>query len=384
MRQWIGKTSDEGELIMRRLFITFGIAAGLSINSHAGLITHTDYLSGGVITAAGQNSNENTIFNEFNGNIDNNNIKTGGIQATNIANNVLTFTQLGTVLSSSITISQNFATYRRPVLLYNGASTVSLEEGIDGNANEVLIIFPDGQARKDSTTLHLNCVLTQTANFTSGTIQGGILSGVTLTNNNWYALYAVKSQAASTDFVTVATQYTPVIGDITLLNNAFGTNAWVYLGMIAYGDNLTIPNQVVPFVMSGNQTIFNNTATTSGVTCTGVMIATATAATSVTYTDSIGLTFGKRPDTLVLSLMGVAKPYDASGKGSQITDSAGMINYGYNVDGAASIGRVDKYWVTTAKGMKATDYNSGTGLTWNIMLFGFVDAALGVGANPLF
>lgn len=52
---------------------------------HAGLVSHTDYSDGNVVTASGQNTNENAIFNEFNGNIDNNNIKTGGITGTNIA-----------------------------------------------------------------------------------------------------------------------------------------------------------------------------------------------------------------------------------------------------------------------------------------------------------
>lgn len=43
--------------------------------SYAGLITHTDYTSGAAISAAGQNTNENAIVNEINGNLDNNNIK---------------------------------------------------------------------------------------------------------------------------------------------------------------------------------------------------------------------------------------------------------------------------------------------------------------------
>lgn len=50
------------------------------------LITRTNYVSGGTITAAGQNTNENTVFDEFNGNIDNANIKAAaGIDPTKIA-----------------------------------------------------------------------------------------------------------------------------------------------------------------------------------------------------------------------------------------------------------------------------------------------------------
>ena|ERR1051326_222621 len=46
----------------------------LSLPVKAALITHTDYVSGNVITASGQNANENTIVNEINGDLDNSNI----------------------------------------------------------------------------------------------------------------------------------------------------------------------------------------------------------------------------------------------------------------------------------------------------------------------
>ena len=40
-----------------------------------GLVSRTAYVAGGTVTAAGQNSNENAVANEFNGNIENVNIK---------------------------------------------------------------------------------------------------------------------------------------------------------------------------------------------------------------------------------------------------------------------------------------------------------------------
>lgn len=70
--------------------ITMSILGGLVINSRAGLITHTDYVTGAVITAAGQNTNENAIFNEFNGSINTSNIAASGVGTTNIAANAVT------------------------------------------------------------------------------------------------------------------------------------------------------------------------------------------------------------------------------------------------------------------------------------------------------
>ena len=55
---------------------------------YAGLISHTDYTSGSVISASGQNTNENLIFNEFNGNIDATNLKAGAVTSSKLDSSV--------------------------------------------------------------------------------------------------------------------------------------------------------------------------------------------------------------------------------------------------------------------------------------------------------
>lgn len=60
----------------------------LAGNAQAGLITHTDYTAGATITAATQNSNENAVFNEFNGNIESANIKDGTIATADLSSTV--------------------------------------------------------------------------------------------------------------------------------------------------------------------------------------------------------------------------------------------------------------------------------------------------------
>lgn len=74
---------------MKKLHYFLGLLLLCNV-SNAGLITHSDYTGGTAITAAGQNANENIVFNEFNGNIDNTNIKPGGIVDSNMAAHTLT------------------------------------------------------------------------------------------------------------------------------------------------------------------------------------------------------------------------------------------------------------------------------------------------------
>ncbi len=96
--------------------LTIGLLCGVSFRvSYGGTISHTDYSAGAVITAAGQNTNENTIVNEFNGNIDNTNIKTGGILTGNIAN--------ATIVGGNINPHTNIAVDTVTVGAYMGQST---------------------------------------------------------------------------------------------------------------------------------------------------------------------------------------------------------------------------------------------------------------------
>ncbi len=350
---------------------------------HAGLITHTDYTAGNVITSAGQNANENTIVNEINGSINSVNIAVGGVTSSNILDGTIVTGDLSTVIQSSMTNWNAYALYSRPSLSYFSSTVVIIENGKNGVANQAAILFPDGSIRVDSITLHINLDISRNAQFVSGTIQSGLRTG-SVANNSWYAVYAVKSQANSTDFVAVADTLVPITSNFATLNTNFGTNSWVYLGMIAYGDNLLSPSAIVSFVQSGNQTIFTNQAVTSTATVVGVMISTASAATSVTYSYSAGVTFGLVPDTIKIAQVGVMKAYDASDRGATFTNSAGTSYYGYAFDGTLSAVMFHQFWIPITKGFKAADYNSGSGLSWNILLTGFVDNALGVGTNPLF
>lgn len=78
--------------------ISYLLLVGMISPVNAGLITHNDYVAGQTITAAAQNANENAIVNEFNGNIEAVNIKSGTIVAANLSAAVQgSFVPTGTV-----------------------------------------------------------------------------------------------------------------------------------------------------------------------------------------------------------------------------------------------------------------------------------------------
>lgn len=83
----------------------------LTTTAYGAQVTHNDYVSGAVITAAGQNSNENAIITQINGNLDNSNI----VAAAGIAVN-----KLAAVAANSVVTSDGSG-----FLVGGGTSTIS-------------------------------------------------------------------------------------------------------------------------------------------------------------------------------------------------------------------------------------------------------------------
>ena len=86
----------------------------LTSPAYAGVITHTDYTAGSVITAAGQNTNENAIVNEINGNLDAANIEDGSIGNAEISVSAgITYSKLsltGGILNADVNSAAAIAT----------------------------------------------------------------------------------------------------------------------------------------------------------------------------------------------------------------------------------------------------------------------------------
>lgn len=182
--------------------------------------------------------------------------------------------------------------YRRPNLTWISATAVDIENNT-GTSNETTVIFPDGNIRSvtedtSSTNKYRRFLITATAEFTSGTEDSGLYTGLSETNNTWYALYAVKSQIDATKFVLVGTTTLPIRANFSTLNTNLGTNAWVYLGMIRNGDSLAAPGDIIKFIQHSSLLKFLNPISGTGSGKVGTGIEVATGSSSVTYTYSAG------------------------------------------------------------------------------------------------
>jgi hypothetical protein len=147
--------------------------------------------------------------------------------------------------------------YRRPRLQYNSGETVDVENNT-GTANQTVIMFPDGERRTvtenlASTDKYRRFNITATAEFTSGTEESGLRSGLSEANNTWYAIYAVKSQINTDNFVLVGDTTLPLQANFSTLNSRYTTDGWVYLGMIRNGANDGVNlSDILNFSQTGN------------------------------------------------------------------------------------------------------------------------------------
>lgn len=337
----------------------------------AGLITHQDYNAGDTITAAKQNTNENAIFNEFNGNI----------SAANLAAGAVTSSKLDSTLTSTFTYISSTQGYRRPVLQWVSVSSITVENNT-GTANETCILFPDEKRcvteNVASTNVNRQLLIGATAS-NSGTKDSGVYSGNTLTNNSWLAIYAWKVSDNSTDFVLVATTATPSQSNYSLLNTQFGVNAWVYLGLIRYGDQCaTNPNKILSFGQVGAMTLFANTIpgadTSVGTTAYGFRVANQASASASAWsfaTGSIG--------AVVPSNLGILKYRAVSANSLNFVTGVVDTQIDYlNIGGGGTIAGSISIWLPSGFSPKVT---TAATTASEIFVTGYMDTALGSGLN---
>lgn len=370
--------------------------------ANAGLISHTDYSSGGTITASGQNANENAIVNEINGNIESANIKdativTGDISASAgilgsqlSASAAVGLTQMSTTFQSSFTYTFNATTttatmftYRRPVLKFISTTAVDVEANT-GTLNQTCILFPNEQrcVTEDtaSTSVNRRMTISEAASL-SGTKNSGLQVGYVLTQNMWYSVYGVKATDTGTDFVIVATTTTPLQANYATLNTDFGTNGWVYLGMISYGNNLTVAgNIIISFIQAGAYTAFSNAITTiPGAAGTGVKLASTAGATTLTWTYAAGFSLAANqvPGNI---LIGSVCADQGSSTNITISDSGATRKLlDLNLpSGSPTICLPDRGLTNGIKVLNA----AASSIAAQITLVGFYDSVLGVGSNP--
>lgn len=362
---------------MKKLYYVLGLLLICAV-SRAGTITHTDYTAGNVITAAGQNTNENTIVNEFNGNIESANIKDGTIVTGDISASAgITHTQMSTSVQSTFTYVNTLGTYRRPVLRFINVTTVDIENNT-GTLNQTCVQFPNEQrcVTEDTSVTSVNrrFVITETAS-NSGTKNSGLRTGYIETANTWYALYAWKVSDNSTDFVIVGDTLAANQANYAALNTFYGTNQWVYVGRTRNGDNVSATTDILTFRQAGSVTIFGNAVSGNGVDSAGTRLATTAGATSLSYNTSNGTGTADIPAEfkLVMFVTGAA----GGGSGSTVSrDNGNTFTYDTRIGTVASGTR---FWAMADSGAKVSN---GSSIGMDIFIAGFVDNALGVGFNP--
>lgn len=266
-------------------------------------------------------------------------------------------------------------TWRRPVLKYGSATTVSVESGLDGTSGDIPMVFPDGSYRTETSTTRTTFDITRNAVLTTSGAQSGLTGATSEAPNTWYALYACKVTDSSTLWCTVGSTVLPLRANYATLNAAYGTSGWVYLGMVRNGDNGAATNDILNFVQCGNTTIFLNTNTGATVTNTGgTLLATGSAETSLTYTLSRGTGTAQIPDHFSLFLFQVMSTNPAAGT-YNVRDSSDSAMFLQSI-GTSPYG--NRLWSSTG-----VRINHSSTANDDILLAGWIDGVLGVGANPL-
>lgn len=274
--------------------------------------------------------------------------------------------------------------YKRPTLIWNSVTSVGIERGISPNVistTTAAVIFPDGQLRTDSSTTRIDFDITRNAVF-NGSNQSGLRSGQSESVNTWYAIYAVKCQNNSTDFVLVGDCLLPPSrGNIPNLNTAYGTNGWVYLGYIRNGDNSGATGDILRFQQVGFEFLFNNNETDiAGNGGIGTRLASA-AATSITWTFTPGMGVGSGGTAVDVPVTYRMKLWAASGGPSAASEFVGR-------NAANSRRYFDISLATGNRGVQMFDYTSAaiaenitvtgttTGSGLDLNLVGWQDLAL--------
>lgn len=278
--------------------------------------------------------------------------------------------------------------YRRPNLFYGSATVVIVETGLDGTASDCTIIFPDGNVRTDSDITRNRMTITQNAVFNNATRAsnvGGLRTG-SAAANTWYALYAVKVTAgsgAATDFVIVADTVQPIQTNYTTLNSNFGTNGWVYLGTIAYGDNSGATTSIVKFSQNGNITTLGNLLVGNASTLMGIRFATTAAAATLSYTAANGSsTAAQIPSnfggTLYMSLSAVSS---SGNQQMKYLDASTGLFFASPSGITANVPLTYSLWWNTSLGIVLTNVGASS-IKYDIALSGWIDNALG-SSEPL-
>jgi hypothetical protein len=272
----------------------------------------------------------------------------------------------------------HYSSYRRPVLVTNSSTVVNIESGLDGTSGDVVILFPDGNLRTDSTTGRVQCNLAQVAAL-SGTWQSGLRTGA-VANNTWYAVYAVKTSDNTSHFVAVADTVLPVQASFATLNSNFGTSSWVYLGLVRNGDGSASPSGLINFVQTGNTTLFINTVVGAGaISLAGIQLTSQVTATNGIWNYASGTGSLQVPSYIKHGMFMFNNTRAGGASNLLVQDASAGVTY-FSISTAAAGSNTCTLLAYLRNGIQATA-NASSSI--DINLSGFADPVLGVGSNPI-
>lgn len=267
--------------------------------------------------------------------------------------------------------------YRRPNVKYVSAQVVEIETGLNGTSGQAAVLFPDGNIRTDSTTSRIRCTMSQNA-VLSGTAQGGLRSG-SVSANTYYAFYAVKTSDNSSNFVFVADSVLPLQANYTTLNSNFGTNSWVYLATVRYGDGSSATTSFPSFAQTGSLVYYTNVAAGLQIAnIAGYFVASTSGATSLQFNPSSGTGAGNIPDTIGMALYQVGFQGN-TGVRLVVADAGDTVMYDRTTRDLPGTVRA---WSSANSGIKLY-FTDSASKAFEIGICAYVDKVLGVGANPL-
>lgn len=291
------------------------------------------------------------------------------------------------------TILQALSLYKKPVLEWNGASSIQLSNNSD-STDESIIYFPSyclaaEETISGSAKYRYASILTEANGYQasgSGTAKGGRRVGLALTTNSWYYVYAVglrsgtNYDASALKFVMVFDTTAPYQTNEATLDGYYGSGNWVYLGLVRYGYGAVGSNSsIIKFKYSNKGWCYfygNDSSAAFG----GLNLAYTTTdgddTSSPFYTLTNGTSGNKVPDSVGHVLLNLTRDKVSDW---YITDSSGDIIWrgGWQTDDSSKQHgfMVPLPLITTATEYKIYQSRKGTGAgtARAVALVGFVD-----------
>jgi hypothetical protein len=346
---------------------------------------HDDGTSKWQVLSAENSSSTVAILNNSTGTNDILDCRDNGSSVFKVADGG-TVTLTGALIVPTITVTtltHGLIGYRQPNLKYVSATAVDVESNT-GTSNQTTVLFRDGSLRSvtedtASTNKYRRFLITAAAEFTSGTEDSGLRSGISEVANTRYAIYAVKSVIDATKFVLAGDTTFPTQSNVATLNTRYGTSGWVFLGYLFNGNGQAGSSDIMDFLQAGPSMDFRNTNSAGVGAGLGILMATTAGATTLTYTYAAGSGNAQIPDTITKVHWGV---HWESVAGGVIAKDAGGARTYITQDGNSAT-HINGYWSAATEGV-ALSNGPASSEAQDIFMRSYFDSALANGVAPLF